>query len=414
MAGCVVDIDWPLLCDVRVVGRQRLIGVLTLVVLLAIGVGISGFQLSLPQFGGAGAERPALPGVRPLAATVVLRVGAGAPPGGELAFLAVEPNGNLVVSDSKRRSVLRFDPSGHLLSEWGPQLGDAVLTEPAGVAVQGDSFYVVDRGTPRIFRLDAAGRVQATFNLESFGTYGLNGLAVDRGGNIYVADTGRNRILVFNPDGSLLRMVGRGGSDLGGLTQPMMLGFAPDGSFFVADWENSRIERWEATFEASNAWATGFHPFGVAVDQAGRIFVPDSEHRRVEVYSAQGAILGELGAPGSPPIDVVPKQVALSRSAQPSLYVLGGDGIVRLDLDNTPPPPQGGPDVDVVSLVVIGLLVVLVGSAVLSRRARRGAGSRAALGRPIRLETEDGAQRQYQQTQADEDLLIAHQTKREH
>ena len=32
--------------------------------------------------------------------------------------------------------------------------------------------------------------------------YGLNGVAVDAGGNVYVADTGRNRILVFSPTGS--------------------------------------------------------------------------------------------------------------------------------------------------------------------------------------------------------------------
>ena len=96
--------------------------------------------------------------------------------------MAVEPGGNLVVSDSKRHTVMRFDPTGHLLSEWGPRLGDTLLAEPAGVAVQGDNFYVLDRGTPRIFRLDATGRLQDIMSLESFGTYGLNGLAVDPAG----------------------------------------------------------------------------------------------------------------------------------------------------------------------------------------------------------------------------------------
>jgi hypothetical protein len=68
----------------------------------------------------------------------------------------------------------------------------------------------------------------------------------------------------------------------------------------------------------------------------------------------------------------------------------------------------------VVSLVVIGLVVVLVGAAVLSRRGRKGARSVGApLGRPVRLETENGTQRQHQQTQADVQLLVAHQSKRE-
>jgi sugar lactone lactonase YvrE len=399
---------------VRVRHSRQLVGLLTAVALVAIVVGVTGLDVSLPRLGGGAAERVQLPGVRALAASVLLRVGAGAPSGGQLAFVSVEPNGNLLISDSKRHTVMRFDPSGHLLSEWGPRLGDITLTEPAGVVAQNNAFYVLDRGTPRIFRLDATGNVLATLSLESFGTYGLNGLSVDSAGYIYAADTGRNRILVFTPDGALVRMVGRSGADLGGFTQPMMLAFGPDGSFVVADWENSRIERWSAAFEATDAWSIGFRPFGVAVDQLGRVFVPDTERRRVEAYSPQGVLLGDLGAPGSPPIDVVPKQVAIGGYDQPPLYVLAGDAILRVDLANTPPPPQGGPDVDLLSLGVIAVLVILLAAAVLSRRARRlNALPRAALGRPIRLDAENGAQRQHQQTRGHEDLLIADQAKGE-
>jgi sugar lactone lactonase YvrE len=414
MAGCVVSIDWTVLCDVRVRRSRQLVGLLTGVALLAIVVGVTGLDVSLP-LQTRNTERAALPGVRALAASVLLRVGAGAPTGGQLAFLAVEPNGNLLISDSKRHTVMRFDPSGHLLSEWGPRLGDTILIEPAGVAVQNNSYYVLDRGMPRVFHLDASGSVLAVLSLESFGTYGLNGLSVDRAGNIYAADTGRNRILVLAADGALRRMVGRAGVDLGGFTQPMMLAFGPDGSFFVADWENSRIERWSAVFEATDAWSIGFHPFGVAVDQIGRVFVPDPEHRRVEAYSPQGVLLGDMGGAGSPPIDLAPKQVAIGGSDQPSLYVLASDGIVRLDLADTPAPPQGGSDVDVVSLVVIAVLVIVLGSAVLSRRARKRTAllAGATLGRPIRLHAENGTQRQHQKTSGNQDLLIADQPKRQ-
>jgi DNA-binding beta-propeller fold protein YncE len=386
-----------------------------MVALAAIFVGVSGFEISLPRFGGGRPDRAPLPGVRAAAASTLLKVGSGAPPGGELAFLAVEPSGNLFVSDAKRHTVMRFDPSGHLLSEWGPRFGEMTLAEPAGVAVQGDNFYVLDRGTPRIFRLDAAGQLQATLSLESLGTYGLNGLATDLAGNLYAADTGRNRILVLSPVGQVLREVGRGGADLGGLTQPWMVAFAPDASMFVADWENNRIEAWNTRFEATNAWSTGFHPAGVAVDQVGRIFVPDTERRRIEVYSAEGAVLGEMGVPGSPPIEVAPKQVAIGRSTRLALYVLGGDGVVRLDLENTAPPPQGGADVDLVSLGILGLLIAVMVLAVLSRRSRRAqpASVGAALDRPVRLQTENGAQGQHQQTRADKDFLVANQTERE-
>jgi DNA-binding beta-propeller fold protein YncE len=329
--------------------------------------------------------------------------------------MAVEPSGNLVVSDARRQTVMRFDPSGHLLSEWGPRLGMTTLDQPAGVAVYGDSFYVIDRGTPRIFRLDVTGRVEAILSLEPLAPYGLNGLAIDSRGDLYAADTGRNRLLVIATNGQLRRQLGRGGADLGAFTQPMMLAFAPDGSFFVADWENSRIERWTPAFEAIDAWPTGFRPWGVAVDQNGRVFVPDTEKRRVQVYTPRGTWLAELGVPGSPLLEVAPRQLAFDRSNARSLYVLGGDGIQRLDLENSTAPPQGGAEVDVFSLAIIALLLAVLATAVLSRRARRAAVRSVgpAPNRPVRLHTENGAQRQHQQTQPDQELLITHQPKRE-
>jgi hypothetical protein len=390
---------------------RRLIGLLTLLTLIAIAIGVTGFELPLPRFGAA-SDRQLLPGVRAVSASMLLRM---APGSGELAFFAVEPSGNLVVTDAKRHTVMRFDVGGQLLSDWGPTFGSIELTEPAGVAVVGDSYYVVDRGTPRILRLDGTGRLQTTFNLEPLGPYGLNGLAVDASGNLYVADTGRNRLLVLSPTGQFIKAVGHSGNDLGGFTQPMMLAFAPDGSFFVSDWENNRIERWDANFESTNAWPIGFHAFGIAVDRGGRVFAPDADHRRIEAFTPQGAPLGEIGVPGTPPIDLSPKQLALADNNQLAVYVLGSDGIQRLDLANTPPPPQGGSalDADLVSLAVVVLIVALMVLAVLARRQRRAAVLLGpASNRPVGLHAENGAQREDQQARGHQDLLVANQTER--
>jgi hypothetical protein len=144
------------------------------------------------------------------------------------------------------------------------------------------------------------------------------------------------------------------------------------------------------------------------------VFAPDFEHRRVEAYTPQGVPLGEMGAPNSPGLELAPKQIAVARSLQPSLYVLGSDGIERLDLENTAPPPQAGADGDLVSLAVIGLMIALVVLAVVSRRQRRQSpiSFDAALDGPVRLQAKNGAQRQQQQADADQNLLVAHQTKR--
>ena len=391
---------------------RRVIGIVAVIALALIALDVAGFQIPTPSIGGGPApSATALNGVKAIAASTLVHVGTSAPAGGELAFMAVEPSGNLVVTDAQRASVLRFDPTGHLLTEWGPQLGSVQLNEPAGVAVFGDSYYVMDRGTPRIFRLDSNGQPQAMLDLESLSTYGLNGLAVDASGNIYAADTGRNRILVFSPSGQLIKQVGHGGSDLGGFTQPMMLAFGPDASFYVADWENNRIERFSSSFDATDAWTIGFHAFGLAVDQVGRVYAPDFDHRRVEVYTPRGDSLGELGGPSSPIIDIAPKQLA-SAPGQSSMYVLGSDAIQRIDLADTPPPPQSGPaSGDLISIAAILLIVVVVALAIAARRQRRSFDATA--GGKVRLHAVDGTQRQEQQAQSNQDLLIAHQSQRE-
>jgi DNA-binding beta-propeller fold protein YncE len=344
-----------------------------------------------PRIGGA-QSGPSLPAVRATGVATVVRPGLSAPPG-ELVFLAVEPNGNLIVSDRSRRSVLRFDPAGQLLSEWGPQLGNLTIQEPAGVAVGRNTFYLVDRGQPRVISLDLSGTVRGVVDLERYGPYGLNGLGLDNSGNLYVADTGRNRILIFTPEGVLRDQLGRTGSGLGDFTQPMALAFGNDGSFFVADWENTRIERFDAALAPIDAWPTDVRPFGVAVDRLGRVYVPDPGRTRVRVYSPSGNELSELGGPGVP-IDVSePRQVAAAPPGSPSVYVLGADGVVRIDLqDVAPPPPTQGADVR--TLATAGLVLVGLAAALFARsRRRRPSVQVAPLDGPVGLGAKDGAQR---------------------
>jgi DNA-binding beta-propeller fold protein YncE len=361
-----------------------------LIALAALGL-MAASALGIDPRLGSGGGGPALPGVRATGVATVVRPGLSAPTG-ELAFLAVEPAGNLIVSDRARRSVLRFDPAGQLLSEWGPRLGDVSIQEPAGVAVGANVFYLVDRGQPRLISLDLSGAVKGVVDLERYGPYGLNGLAVDPSGNLYVADTGRNRILIFTPEGVLRDQLGQTGSGLGQFTQPMALAFGSDGSLFVADWENARIERFEPSLTPIDAWPTDVRPFGVAVDPLGRVYVPDSGRTRVRVYSPTGTELSELGGPGVP-IDVSePRQVAAAPGS-PSVYVLGADGVVRVDLQDVaaPPPAQGA---DVRSLAIVGLVLVGLAGALFARiRRRRPSVQVAPLDGPVGLGANDGAQR---------------------
>src|SRR5262249_3277832 len=149
----------------------------------------------------------------------------------------------------------------------------------------------------RILRLDAQGRAQPerTIDLSPLATYGPNGLAADGRGGLYMADTGRDRVVVFNSNGAMVAAIGDAGAELGKFKQPMFLAFGPDGGFYVSDWENSRVERFDADGHATNAWPLPTHAWGIAVDDAGRVFVPDGDHKLVRMFAPDGSLLAEIG-----------------------------------------------------------------------------------------------------------------------
>src|SRR5262249_47246110 len=176
-------------------------------------------------------------------------------PLGQTTGFAVSPDGTLAVVDRGRQRVVRLDATGAPLAEWGPRFeADADAQDVGGIAATASEWYLLDRGRARIMRLDASGRATRTIDLQPLATYGPNGIAADAHGDVYLADTGGNRILVFNSAGGLIRTIGTSGDGLGQLKQPMALGFGPDGAMFVSDFENTRIERWDAELQPTNAW----------------------------------------------------------------------------------------------------------------------------------------------------------------
>ena len=178
--------------------------------------------------------------------------------------------------DRGRQVIIRLDASGQSVAEWGPNFGPGLdAKDLVGLAVDDAGGYVLDRGTQRIIRLDPRGQPlpQPPIDLEPLATYGPNGLAADGRGNLYLADTGRDRIVVFDSNGHMTGSIGDAGTELGKFKQPMFVAFGPDSSMLVTDWENARVERFDADRHATNAWPVPAHAWGVAVDALGRVFV---------------------------------------------------------------------------------------------------------------------------------------------
>ena len=80
---------------------------------------------------------------------------------------------------------------------------------------------------------------------------------------------------------------------------------APDGSLFVADTGNHRIQHLSAAGEFLNAWGKeGRHPGefrelrALAVDSRGHVYAADAHNHRVQKFTAAGEFLAEWGRRG--------------------------------------------------------------------------------------------------------------------
>jgi len=180
------------------------------------------------------------------------------------------------------------------------QLGSPVLTSPAGIAADGaGNLYIADTGNNRIVEIaySASGYAPATPILT--GLSSPAGLAADWYGNLYIADTGNNRIvklpIAASGFGAALTIAS-------GLNAPAGVAADLTGNVFVADTGNNRVLELPAVgpaFGSPLVIASGLGaPQSVAVDTSHNLFIADTNNNRILKYpnSASGYLTQQLAA----------------------------------------------------------------------------------------------------------------------
>jgi uncharacterized protein (TIGR03663 family) len=138
------------------------------------------------------------------------------------------------------------------------------------------------------------------------------GAAVGLDGSLFVADTGNHRIVKMDPAGEILGVWGSFGteSDPGQIPQfnePWGLDVAADGSIYVADTWNHRVQHLSAegavigsfgVYGEGQALDAFWGPRDVAIDESGRLFVADPGNKRVVLFSPDGIPIGSFGGVG--------------------------------------------------------------------------------------------------------------------
>jgi peptidoglycan/xylan/chitin deacetylase (PgdA/CDA1 family)/DNA-binding beta-propeller fold protein YncE len=192
----------------------------------------------------------------------------------------------------------------------GPPAGvPGRLAHPSGVATDtAGNVFVADTGHDRVVRFTTAGGYLGEMGGPSVLSQPA-GVAVDAVGNVYVADTGHDRIVEFDRGGVPIRAWGSQGDAPGQFDFPTALAIEPGGDLYVADTGNDRIQRFPPTgglptlvFGRSGRRHGELDaPAGVAVGPTGDVLVTDSGNDRVETFRSTGRYRRVWGRHGSDP-----------------------------------------------------------------------------------------------------------------
>lgn len=160
-------------------------------------------------------------------------------------------------------------------------------------------------------------------------------LAFAPNGTLYITDSRNHRIVNLDLEGNVLNEWGTYADGVstpigdGTFNEPWGIAVGPDGSVYVTDTWNHRIEKFTADGRFITAWGTFgqgdtptafYGPRGLAVDAEGRVYVTDTGNKRIVVFDADGNFITEFGSAGFDPGQFdEPTSVAVDRNG--TVYV---------------------------------------------------------------------------------------------
>jgi len=223
--------------------------------------------------------------------------------------VTTDSHGRLVVSDPDLPAVHVLDPKGKtsftILGGGGRR-----LRLPTGVAVDAeDNIYIADSERGMLLVYDREGRfVRYIGSVHGENWYQQpTGIAIDRNaGRLFVIDTPRNLVFMLDLQGVVLRRLGRGRDGIGAIEFDHPAQIALHGQeVFVLDAGGSRIQIVNQDgdlvggIRLPKEGARHRNTGGLAVDRDGNIYVSDVAESVIRIYNRGGGLPVSFGRKGS-------------------------------------------------------------------------------------------------------------------
>ncbi len=189
------------------------------------------------------------------------------------------------------------------------QVGEQLLASPVALALGPQAgVFVADTVLKKVFLLDRDGVL-----LRTYATQGLERPAAvvwnEALQQLFVLDSLRHRVTVFDANGALLRHMGENGDQGGQFNRPTHMALdstTVQGDLLITDALNFRVQAISA--QGGFLWKFGQNgngsgdfaaPKGLATDQEGHLYVVDALFEVVQIFNRQGQLLLAFGGRGS-------------------------------------------------------------------------------------------------------------------
>jgi len=229
---------------------------------------------------------------------------------GHISAVNVDPEDRVRLYTRTAHPVMIFDRDGAFVESFGE--GD--MDDPHGLGIDAEgSFYFVDRGAHVVMKYTASGakvweigrrgvpsdtgwtaeerkvlRAAEPFNWPT-------DIAMAADGGFYVSDGYRNaRVHKFSADGKLEHSWGAPGAGPGEFNLVHSV-WEHEGTVYVADRENQRIQRFTPAGDYIDEWSGLSQPTDICVDDAGLVYVSELGGR-VTIFTTDGEVLAHLGS----------------------------------------------------------------------------------------------------------------------
>jgi DNA-binding beta-propeller fold protein YncE len=230
----------------------------------------------------------------------------------EAVGMAVDYRGDVYITENDEHSIKKIDDKGKVLLSFGSEGdGRGQFDRPNGItADQEGNIYVADSRNKRVQVLNIAGSDKKEMNIWYSNITNIDydsqlptedhivDVSVNKNGEVFVLSE-KGHVIVQSHGNKIIGSVGRGD---GQLRSPKALYAANDGKVYVADTGNNRVVvfneggKFEFKFGKRGQKTGQFRsPAGIVVNKKGIIYVSDTRNHRVQIFNEDGIFLSAFG-----------------------------------------------------------------------------------------------------------------------